>query len=617
MTKKITLNKSIETDYFRIADAGFYYTELSEQHGEWLYPTVNDRNSAGWFSLDAHNMVTGDFNGDGNDDVAFIWAVFPHVLERNSPSFPTIFISDGKGGLGAANAIIDGPVPERHMLYRSASADFNLDGRDDLIMTSMGLNKRDPTQPGGFKIVHEPIAYLLSGPDNKLRDASYLVEGQESGGLPEGFSFGHDLSVGDLNGDGYPDLYTGKVLFLNNGDGSLRNATDLLPETFKLKNNFLMSSAISDLNNDGIDDLIISYSEPEMRYALLSDGKDLAKGQVIHLPSGTYGNNTKSNFIETGDINGDGLVDVVIAETRVDPYYVGQHLQILINRGNGLFNDETKSRINNSPFDEHHGEGQVYLADINQDGHLDIVHATGQTFNNGEFKAGGLDVFMNRGDGHFLHVPNDYFASIANPDIVGYEMTSLGNLLTRALPIDLDGSNGLDFVSFKQLPFTTWPQVEPNAYFSFSSISTTPINRLPFESNYVALDVGKGEIAGSVYRLYKAAFDRTPDMEGLGYWIDAFDHGADLTGVASSFIASPEFAAMYGANSTDTNFVTLLYNHVLHRDPDAEGNAYWLNALQQDVSRGSVLASFSESPENIAQTAQLIANGIQYQEWVG
>lgn len=74
---------------------------------------------------------------------------------------------------------------------------------------------------------------------------------------------------------------------------------------------------------------------------------------------------------------------------------------------------------------------------------------------------------------------------------------------------------------------------------------------------------------------------------------------------------------MYGANSTDTNFVTLLYNHVLHRDPDAEGNAYWLNALHNGMTRGAVLASFSESPENIAQTAPLIANGIQYQEWLG
>ena len=137
-----------------------------------------------------------------------------------------------------------------------------------------------------------------------------------------------------------------------------------------------------------------------------------------------------------------------------------------------------------------------------------------------------------------------------------------------------------------------------------------------FKGMMIAFDTGAGQNAGTAFRMY-GIFDRAPDLQGLGFWINSFDHGADLPDVASSFIASPEFAAMYGANSTDTNFVTLLYNHVLDRDPDSEGNAYWLNALNNGMTRGAVLASFSESPENLAQTAPLIANGIQYQEWVG
>ncbi len=145
--------------------------------------------------------------------------------------------------------------------------------------------------------------------------------------------------------------------------------------------------------------------------------------------------------------------------------------------------------------------------------------------------------------------------------------------------------------------------------------SLNEVERLQFSDVGVAFDSAKGENAGQAYRLYKAAFDRAPDQPGLGYWISEFDKGAWLTGVASSFIASPEFTAMYGANSTDTNFVKLLYNHVLHRDPDLEGYAYWLKELDHGMSRGGVLASFSESPENAQQTAQLIANGIQYQVW--
>lgn len=142
------------------------------------------------------------------------------------------------------------------------------------------------------------------------------------------------------------------------------------------------------------------------------------------------------------------------------------------------------------------------------------------------------------------------------------------------------------------------------------------VERLQFADTAISLDVAG--TAGQGYRLYKAAFDRAPDAEGLGYWINNFDHGAWLTGVANSFIASPEFQAMYGANSSNDTFVTLLYQHVQHRAPDAQGLAYWnaeLNAAH--MTRGAVLASFSEAPENVAQTASLVAQGIQYQPWLG
>lgn len=142
------------------------------------------------------------------------------------------------------------------------------------------------------------------------------------------------------------------------------------------------------------------------------------------------------------------------------------------------------------------------------------------------------------------------------------------------------------------------------------------VERLQFSDTTISLDVTG--TAGQGYRLYKAAFDRAPDAEGLGYWINSFDRGAWLTGVANSFVASPEFQAMYGANSTNDTFVTLLYQHVLHRAPDGQGLAYWNAELNSgNMSRGAVLASFSEAPENVQQTAPLMANGIPFQEWVG
>lgn len=146
----------------------------------------------------------------------------------------------------------------------------------------------------------------------------------------------------------------------------------------------------------------------------------------------------------------------------------------------------------------------------------------------------------------------------------------------------------------------------------------TQIERIVFaDQMVVGLDTAAGEISGEAYRLYKAAFDRVPDAGGLGYWIHALDEGAWLSSVSNGFINSAEFTAMYGADSTNAHFVTLLYNHVLHRNPDAQGEAYWLGQIESGLSRANVLSSFSESPENVAQVLPLIANGVQYQEWIG
>lgn len=142
------------------------------------------------------------------------------------------------------------------------------------------------------------------------------------------------------------------------------------------------------------------------------------------------------------------------------------------------------------------------------------------------------------------------------------------------------------------------------------------VERLQFSDVTLALDIAKGEIAGSAYRIYKAAFDRAPDTGGLGYWINAMDGSASLTTVAAGFINSPEFQKLYGANLSDRDFVTKLYNNVLDRNPDQEGYDYWLGALAKGASREGVLVNFSESNENIANVVDLIANGIQYQEWL-
>ena len=137
------------------------------------------------------------------------------------------------------------------------------------------------------------------------------------------------------------------------------------------------------------------------------------------------------------------------------------------------------------------------------------------------------------------------------------------------------------------------------------------VERVVFDNGILALDY-EGN-AGQAYRIYQAAFDRTPDTAGLAYWVDQIDRGASVLQVASGFVQSAEFRAVYGANPSNADFIDQLYENVLGRDGEAGGVSYWLSQMQQGASRAYVLASFSESHENIVGVLPEISGGI----WLG
>ena len=147
------------------------------------------------------------------------------------------------------------------------------------------------------------------------------------------------------------------------------------------------------------------------------------------------------------------------------------------------------------------------------------------------------------------------------------------------------------------------------------SDSLYEIERAQFADVSVAFDLDGN--AGQAYRIYQAAFDRAPDLGGLGDWIYAMDHGMSLVDVASGFIASAEFAQNYGDAPGNADFVTRLYGNVLHRAPEQAGYDYWMNQLAAGLqTRSEVLAGFSESPENQLQVIGAIEDGITYLQHV-
>jgi len=187
----------------------------------------------------------------------------------------------------------------------------------------------------------------------------------------------------------------------------------------------------------------------------------------------------------------------------------------------------------------------------------------------------------------------------------------------------LDGGSGIDKAVFtgtlsdyKINLSTNQPVVVTDSQATRDGVdSLKNVERLSFADTSLALDING--TAGESYRLYKAAFDRAPDKAGLGYWMKTLDDGSSTaTNAAQGFINSQEFQNLYGANSSSDTFISKLYQNVLHRTPDAEGYAYWQSVINSGGGRAQVLVNFSDSGENIAQVASVVANGIQYTEFV-
>ena len=129
------------------------------------------------------------------------------------------------------------------------------------------------------------------------------------------------------------------------------------------------------------------------------------------------------------------------------------------------------------------------------------------------------------------------------------------------------------------------------------------------DGSVLALDVKAGENTGSAYRLYQAAFDRKPDAAGLKFWTGALDSGASATQVAQGFVSSKEFQTL-NPSTDPTSLVNSYYQHVLHRPADAAGLAFWSDAMNHGTTSAQLLVSFSESQENINNTAADLNNGV-------
>jgi len=138
---------------------------------------------------------------------------------------------------------------------------------------------------------------------------------------------------------------------------------------------------------------------------------------------------------------------------------------------------------------------------------------------------------------------------------------------------------------------------------------------LQFFDRNVSFDVDG--IAGQTFRLYQAAFNRKPDVAGLGYWIDAIRKGQSLLDVAAAFQSSDEFTGRFGASLSSRQWISLIYDNVLHRQPDSAGLDWWVAALDSGSDKPSTLLGFSESKENKEALLPSYRDGIEYVRFGG
>lgn len=295
--------------------------------------------------LGSESAVLGDFNGDGKTDVA--------VANAGSGDV-TILLGDGTGGFTFGQVPTAGTEP-----MAIDTADLNHDGLADLIV----LNRNS-----------DSIAVLIGQGAGKFAAARSFPSGS-SGSTPMG------LALADINSDGKVDVVVANSrsndasVLLGDGQGNFAPPRAFVSEQEP------QGVTAADVNGDNIPDVLTvnrGNQTPNVGVLLgIGDGSLVGVEDVVTEPSPTA--------LVTGDVNNDGLADIIVSELPPPQSTSGFVLVIAADRTVG-FAPPTVLRTAGDAVG-------VAAADFNADGVLDIA-ALNKSSNN-------VSVFLGQAAGGF------------------------------------------------------------------------------------------------------------------------------------------------------------------------------------------------------------------------
>jgi hypothetical protein len=217
---------------------------------------------------------------------------------------------------------------------------------------------------------------------------------------PATYSSGGDtpqsVAIGDLNGDGKPDLVVGNYypsgsgasgpvgVLLGNGDGTFQPVV-----TYPSGGEPNYNVVIADVNHDGKPDIIVSACAAAGNSCGSADGIVsvlLGNGDGTFQPAVTYSTGApRNNGLAVADVNGDGILDIIATNYYGETNGDGT-ISVLLGNGDGTFQNAVNYDAGTS---ETNG---VAIADVNGDGKPDVVAVS---------YTGLVSVLLGNGNGTF------------------------------------------------------------------------------------------------------------------------------------------------------------------------------------------------------------------------